>query len=77
MSKLNYKRAVSDMPLIVSTVDVDVIAFLASLPEPSFESVTSGKLWSIPCTGPTEAEGSAFLCSAEAAKRAQAGRLLS
>jgi hypothetical protein len=77
MAKFQYKRQVTDAPMLVRTDDVDVIAFLAGLPAPSFHSNTAGALWTLDATDANAGDvaGSAFLVSAEAFKRADAGRL--
>jgi hypothetical protein len=75
--KIQYKRQITDAPMLVRTDDADLITFLSSLGTPSFHSNTAGALWALAATDANAGDvaGSAFLVSAEAFKRADAGRL--
>lgn len=74
---IQYHRQITDAPMLVRTNDAPTIAYFQGLGTPAFHSNTAGALWALAATDSNagDVSGSCFLVSAEAYKRAEAGRL--
>jgi hypothetical protein len=74
-SRIQYKRQVSDAPMVIGSVDPEVAAYVAGLDALTLYSTTSGQLWGFTVGGDAAVEGgTAYLVSAAAFKRIEAGR---
>ncbi len=74
---IQYRRQITEAPMLLATTDDTLSAWLLSLGAPTFFSNTAGALWAVEVTDGTDTSdgGTAYIVSAEAAKRAEAGRL--
>lgn len=75
-ANLNLKRAVTDAPFIVSSVDVAVAGYLAGLASLDVYSATQGKEWGF-AIGSIEGDlagGTAYLVSGAALRRIESRR---